>query len=207
MKFHNQPDIYILIVDSLRADHLSCYDNSGKSDTPNIDSIANDGEIFTNTMSCANHTYPSFASLLTGKYPSKIGMRLKKILPQKEITIPAFLKNMYYKSVNISLLGNANNLIKDFDEHINLAWCKLREIPLSQRLPKFSNLLQSLNYLLRMYHIIRVNSNPKTPDFLGTFRNEEPLFFMVHFIEAHSPYHPPRKYWKNRISLLRRRYI
>lgn len=64
----NRPNIILLSIDTLRADHLSCYDYSRET-SPNIDSLAAEGIIFTRAFSPAPYTLSSHMSLLTGLYP------------------------------------------------------------------------------------------------------------------------------------------
>lgn len=62
-------NVLVICVDSLRADHLGCY--GYKRDTsPCIDTVANDGVLFTNAISQAPWTKPSVASLFTSMYMS-----------------------------------------------------------------------------------------------------------------------------------------
>ncbi len=67
-----QPNLLIILVDALRADHLSClgYD---RIQTPIIDRLAREGVLFTQCISQAPWTLPSLGSLLTSKYPSQHG--------------------------------------------------------------------------------------------------------------------------------------
>jgi arylsulfatase A-like enzyme len=58
----------VVICDSLRPDHLSCYGHTRET-SPNIDSIASDGVRFTQAYSQAFWTGASSASLITGRYP------------------------------------------------------------------------------------------------------------------------------------------
>jgi arylsulfatase A-like enzyme len=61
-------NLVLLLVDALRADHLSCYGYSRKT-TPSIDRIAENAVICTNAYSQSNWTCPAMASLFTGTYP------------------------------------------------------------------------------------------------------------------------------------------
>jgi arylsulfatase A-like enzyme/uncharacterized membrane protein YbhN (UPF0104 family) len=64
----DKPNLLLIVVDTLRADVLSCY--GGPVDTPNICGVAEqDGTIFTG-FAHASWTKPSFASILTSTLPS-----------------------------------------------------------------------------------------------------------------------------------------
>jgi arylsulfatase A-like enzyme len=63
------PNVILIGVDTLRADRLSSYGYTA-SKTPAIDSLAADGVRFAEMTAQASWTKPSFATILTGLYPS-----------------------------------------------------------------------------------------------------------------------------------------
>jgi len=67
---HKSADrIILIVVDTLRRDHVSAYPNA-KAKTPSIDRIASTGQTFTNAVSAFHATTMSMASLFTGLTPS-----------------------------------------------------------------------------------------------------------------------------------------
>jgi arylsulfatase A-like enzyme/Tfp pilus assembly protein PilF len=66
-------DILLISIDTLRPDYLSCY-GSKKVKTPNIDSLAQRGILFRNTISSAPITLPSHISIFTGLIPPSHGV-------------------------------------------------------------------------------------------------------------------------------------
>lgn len=67
-------NVILISIDTLRADHLSCYGYS-RSTSPNIERLAEDGVIFLNARSQAPWTLPSHASMFTSLYPTSHGAR------------------------------------------------------------------------------------------------------------------------------------
>src|SRR5512135_643368 len=65
----NPPNVFLVTIDTLRADHLGCYGYSGIK-TPAIDNLAKDGVRFANAFTPVPVTNSSHASILTGLYPS-----------------------------------------------------------------------------------------------------------------------------------------
>lgn len=63
----NKPNIVWIVIDSLRADHLSCYGYS-RNTSPCIDAIAKEGYLFKNSFSTAPYSLPSYTSMFTGLY-------------------------------------------------------------------------------------------------------------------------------------------
>ena len=66
------PNVVVIVVDTLRADHLSAY-GYPRPTSPNIDRIAQQGVLFENAISASSWTLPSHASLLTGRYSYEHG--------------------------------------------------------------------------------------------------------------------------------------
>ncbi|MGD0695615.1 MAG: sulfatase-like hydrolase/transferase [Terriglobia bacterium] len=66
--------VILISVDTLRADHLSCYGYS-RLQTRHIDSLARAGTVFTEVSTQAPITLPSHVSLFTSTYPFANGVR------------------------------------------------------------------------------------------------------------------------------------
>jgi arylsulfatase A-like enzyme len=75
-----EPNVLVVVIDTLRADHLSAY-GYRRSTTPNLDHIARQGVLFENAISVCSWTLPSHASMLTGRYPSDHGMQNAQPMP------------------------------------------------------------------------------------------------------------------------------
>ena len=65
--------IVIVVVDTLRADHLGCY-GYHRATSPNLDAVAADGFVFTHCFAVSNCTHPGFTALFTGCYPETTGV-------------------------------------------------------------------------------------------------------------------------------------
>lgn len=61
-------NVVLITIDTLRADHVSCYER-GRMSTPNIDSLAAAGVRFAKAFAQVPLTTPSHACILTGTYP------------------------------------------------------------------------------------------------------------------------------------------
>jgi arylsulfatase A-like enzyme/uncharacterized membrane protein YbhN (UPF0104 family) len=66
----DRPNLILVMVDTLRADHLSCYGGPHAVETPNLCRIASDGGTRYAGFSHASWTKPATASLLTSLVPS-----------------------------------------------------------------------------------------------------------------------------------------
>jgi len=68
----SRPDLVLVTVDTLRADHLSSY-GYVRETTPFLDDLANHGVLFENAIAASSTTVPSHATILTGLYPTQHG--------------------------------------------------------------------------------------------------------------------------------------
>lgn len=67
------PNVLVIVVDTLRADHLSAYGYS-RPTSPNIDLLAEHGVLFENAIAPSSWSLPSHASLVTGRAVHEHGM-------------------------------------------------------------------------------------------------------------------------------------
>jgi len=63
-KQEESPNVILISIDTLRADHLGCYGYERET-SPHIDALASDGVTFLNTYASSPWTLPSHVSLLT----------------------------------------------------------------------------------------------------------------------------------------------
>ncbi len=68
------PSVLLITLDTTRADRLGCYGNAQKA-TPNLDRIAAEGVLFHRAFCHTPLTIPSHATILTGQYPDRHGIR------------------------------------------------------------------------------------------------------------------------------------
>jgi len=67
------PNVLVIVVDTLRADHLSSYGYS-RPTSPNIDKLAGNGVLFESAIAPSSWSLPSHASLVTGQAVHVHGM-------------------------------------------------------------------------------------------------------------------------------------
>src|SRR6266581_1042274 len=67
------PDIYLVTIDTLRADHVHCY-GYDHVQTPALDALAKDGVRFSQTFTPSPITNTSHTTILTGLLPSSHGV-------------------------------------------------------------------------------------------------------------------------------------
>lgn len=117
------PDILMIVLDTQRADRLSCYGYAQET-TPYLDKLAADSALFKHAFSAAQWTVPAHASMFTGQYPSIHGTQHSdSMLPA---TLPTLAERLsmegYYTAAycNNPLVGVVNNgLRRGFQSFLN----------------------------------------------------------------------------------------
>lgn len=90
--------VILISVDTLRADALGCY-GGRRARTPNINSLAKDGTLFSQVSAAVPLTLPSHASLLTSTYPLANGIRDNgERLSPKIVSLSSVLKSHGYRT-------------------------------------------------------------------------------------------------------------
>lgn len=69
----SQPDVFLITIDTLRADHVHCYGDENIQ-TPGLDALAKDGIRFAQAFTPSPITNTSHTSILTGLLPSAHGV-------------------------------------------------------------------------------------------------------------------------------------
>jgi len=69
------PNVLLITIDTLRADHVSCYATRFGNLTPNLNRFASGATVFLNATTAAPATVPALASLHTGLYPGRHAVR------------------------------------------------------------------------------------------------------------------------------------
>ncbi|MGV8962431.1 MAG: sulfatase [Candidatus Saccharimonadaceae bacterium] len=133
-----KPNVIFLLVDDMGWKDLACY-GSTFYETPNIDRLAAMGVKFTNAYSPNPVSSPTRAAIMTGKYPSRVGItdwipgddpKNRKLrgpedlheLPLEEVTVAEILKEKGYKTFFAGKwhLGGEGKLPTDQGFDINL---------------------------------------------------------------------------------------
>lgn len=106
------PDIVLLVLDTQRADRLSCYGYQRET-SPHLDAFAADSTFFRYAISSAQWTIPSHASMFTGYYPSEHHtVQSDSMLPRALPTLAERLRDGGYFTAgfcNNPLVGVINN--------------------------------------------------------------------------------------------------
>ena len=97
MKKENRLNLLLITIDTLRSDRLSCYSYEHLK-TPNIDSLAERGVLFTRAFAHTSTTLPSHTNILFGTTPLHHGVHDNSnfIIREKFLSVAEHLKEYDY---------------------------------------------------------------------------------------------------------------
>lgn len=171
---NRRPNLVLITIDTLRADHLGCYGYK-VARTPNIDGFAASAVLFERAFTVSNNTLPSHAAMLVGKYPHNFGIPRNGFrLPAGCETLATILKSRGYETaafISASALNSKLGLDRGFDLY-NEDF-DTREIDQVQR---------------------RASATGKETVAWLKGRRKGPFFLWVHYFDPHYPYTPPKPY-------------
>ena len=173
------PNIVLITIDTLRADHLGCYGYK-EIQTPNIDRLAAKGTRFTTVVAAAPLTLPAHSSIMTGTYPMFHGVRDNvgyRLDPSIE-TVAQILKRQGYATaaaVGAYVLDRAFGLGSGFDFYYD-------------HFDSITDLSDTVN----MAGLKRPGSQVIDQAIAWLRRTQKrPVFLWAHLYDPHDPYDPP----------------
>lgn len=166
-----KPNILLVAIDSIRADHMSCY-GYPRLTTPHIDRFAQGGVLFEQTYSAHIPTTPAYASMLTGMdcfSTQVVALRHKGGLRSEVKTMAEIMRDQGYNTTCVGFTGNPSS--RGFDTYLNYAaWGSWNE----GRSPKAENL-----------------NEVAIPELDRLVAEDKPWFMMLRHMDPHAPYLPP----------------
>jgi len=167
------PNIILISIDALRADHLSCY-GYHRNTSPNIDRIASQGVLFKNAFSQATWTLPSHTSIFLSQYVWRHNVKDPRTerLTDSCTTLAEILKNENYATAAFTgggALSSKYGFNQGFEIYENGIPGKRRHYRISFYIDKLLSWLESV-------------------------RNKK-FFLFIHTYDVHEPYNPPLPYF------------
>jgi arylsulfatase A-like enzyme len=173
-KPNKKPNIVLIAIDSLRADHMSCY-GYDRLTTPHLDWFADEGTLFENTFSAHIPTTSAYASMLTGRDvigTQVVALRHKGPLREEVPTLAEILREAGYDTTCVGFSGNPSS--RGFDTYLNFSgWGSWNE----GRSPKAENL-----------------NEVAIPELNRLVDGDKPFLLFLRHMDPHAPYLPPAPY-------------
>jgi arylsulfatase A-like enzyme len=165
-------NLIIVLIDTLRADHLKLYNHPTRVQTDYLDRLGTESMIFERAWAQENWTKPSVATLLTGLYPETHNTKTEKHkLPRSVVMASEHFRNLGFVTAGFVANGYISHKF-GFREGWDVWRNYVREGKANRA--KFVT-DDAIRWLER---------RPK----------DKPFFLYVHTIDPHVPYIPPRKY-------------
>ena len=177
----SQPDVFLITIDTLRADHVHCYGYENIQ-TPALDELAKDGIRFSQAFTPSPITNTSHTSILTGLLPSSHGVTdfavplapshptLAELLKEKGYHTAAFIGAVILDSKTLAPgLDRGFDFYDNFPEH---AQTKSRWGRVERR---GAEVVQHAETWM--------TAHPSGPHFVW-----------IHLYDPHDPYEPPPPY-------------
>lgn len=172
-----QPNVLLITVDALRADHLGIY-GYARSTSPHIDAFFRTGTVYENAHSNETNTSPSVVSFLTGMLPQENGIRLmlQKVPAELPLVSDRLADAFAYQTAaivsNPVLTAEAMDLDLHFDYYDDYVDEKESARDLWER-----------------------TAEPTTEAAITWYASEykpgSPYFLWLHFQDPHGPYQAP----------------
>ena len=181
----DRPNVLVLLVDTLRADHLGCY-GASPSPSPNLDRLAARGLVFEQAIAQAPWTIPSVATILTGLHPRSHGVVAwpfskpaarpengSTVLPDVFPTLPAQAAMAGITTVGVSanpMVSRTTNFAHGFETFVEFEWDAERDST--------------------------ARADEVNAAFLRWLRRNRGQRFLgyLHYMDVHEPYWPPPKF-------------
>jgi len=166
-------NILVIVIDTLRADHLGCY-GYGRPTSPHMDAFAAQSVVFDRMIAPAVPTHPAFVTLCTGQFSITHGIVAHggtDPVPRSAPWLPALMQDAGYTTCAVDNLANWRyGFGRGYEFYVD---------PSSRR--KLSTLCDNRAINRRAIPWLEAHK-------------DEPFFMMVHYWDPHTPYLPPRAY-------------
>src|SRR5258708_7315735 len=175
------PDIFLITIDTLRADHVHCY-GYDRVETPTLDGLAKEGIRFAQAFTPSAIINSSYASILTGLLPSSHGVTdFAVLLLPAHPTVAELLKQHGYRTAAFSgaVILDSKTLAPGFDRGFDF----------------YDNFAEHSQTKLRWGRVERRGA--EVVQHAETWLGQHPAgphFMWVHLYDPQAPYEPPPPY-------------
>jgi len=165
------PNILLILIDTLRADHVHCYGYE-RDITPTLDSLAAEGTMWTNVQGQSAWTLPSMATIYTGlterQHLAGIRDNQQYALDEELLTLPEIFHQNDYQTAGfytVPVMDEGYGFDQGMD-HCDMEGCSVI-FPSDIMVDKYITWADSL------------------------YDENTPFFTILHFFDPHFQYNPP----------------
>jgi len=175
------PDVFLITIDTLRADHVHCYGYEHVQ-TPGLDALAADGIRFTQAFTPSPITITSHASILTGLLPGSHGVTdfAVPLSPSHATLAERLRKQSYHTAAFIgAVILDSKTLAPGFDRGFDY----YDNFPEHPRTKSRWGRVERRGMKVVQHAEAWLTKHPAGPHFMW-----------VHLFDPHDPYEPPAPY-------------
>jgi arylsulfatase A-like enzyme len=198
----DRPNVLFIVLDTVRADHLSLYGYSRRT-SPSLEAFAEQATTFSFAHSTAPFTLSSHASMFTGQLPSEHGAHHVPLaakdgdfrLAAGTETLASRLADKGYRTgavvANTGYLGPWTGLAQGFHEY------KSRPLRQYGYVPAYLSVLHRVSKIDADALLLKsADARFVTNQAMAWIEEhrERPFFLFVNYFDAHDPYRPPARY-------------
>jgi len=170
----DKPDIILITVDTLRADHLRAY-GYDRPTSPWLDRLAKGGVLFERAYGGSSWTVPSMATIFTGLYPFQHGVD-RGLVQRGEVTRqPA--------------LGDEHHTLA---EQLKAAGYATYGVATNTHLTKQLGFAQGFDHFAHQGYAPASDIHDVVSNWASELQNSRPYFLWLHFFDPHDKYLPRR---------------
>lgn len=193
------PNVVLVTIDTLRADHLSCY-GYDRPTSPFLDEVARSGARFDEPVAAAAWTKPATGTILTGLYPSRHGALYHGSslqIPEGEQTLAEAFREAGYATAGFVTNPNIKRVFefdRGFQEYFDspvedtITLAAIRGSVFGGLVMRWAR--HQFNW---KYENDVLQMNEHILSWLAKNRDQR-FFLYLHYIDPHIPYSPPEPY-------------
>jgi arylsulfatase A-like enzyme len=195
----DRPNILFIVIDTLRADHVSSYGYE-RPTSPTIDRLAQEGVLFETAISTAPYTAPSHASLLTGRYPHEHGVQWvtrRPVFDGRYPTLPELLRARGYRTAAFS----ANQYWFTREQGFGQGFIRFEDtfrspVKMAMRTVYGRQIEDAIIKNISEDYPWRTRASGINSSVLRWLKQDldRPFFAFLNYFDVHDPYFPPRSY-------------
>ena len=166
--------LLLISVDTLRADRLGAY-GSERGLTPRLDALASESLVFGAAYAPAPFTFPSIASMLTGRYPEELGIYSNRsAVPDDAPTLAGLLRDRGFATAAVV----SNFVLRD-------------KAGLAPHFDVYDDTMEQREVFREWPERVARHTTDAALAALASLPNDAPWFLWVHYQDPHGPYTPP----------------
>ena len=194
----HRPNIVLITMDTVRADHLSAYGYK-RDTTPNLARLSEKGVLFENAISASSWTLPSLSAIYTGLLPHQSGANafrplnpgwktVESVLGHHGYATAGFNANYYYGESGWGL-GSGFGM---YDDDRTTLLYNLSRMLVGRA--AVQPIYQNLDRYDAFYRRDAAKLNADVFRWLRHRPASRPFYIYINYFDAHSPYLPPAPY-------------